>query len=108
MNSEFRRHIGSTLAVAALATGLAIAGTAAPSFAQDKTVMVGGAAMYPSKNIVENAVHSKDHTTVREIEAMYWEHLADYQMALAELEALVGAPLNTNASAADHQHQHNI
>src|ERR1700733_1436655 len=64
MNSEFRRHIGSTLAVAALATGLAIAGTAAPSFAQDKTVMVGGAAMYPSKNIVENAVHSKDHTTL--------------------------------------------
>ncbi|TDE03351.1 fasciclin domain-containing protein [Flavobacterium sandaracinum] len=33
------------------------------SFAQ-KTVMVGGAAMYPSKNIVENAVNSKDHTTL--------------------------------------------
>ncbi len=29
-----------------------------------KTVMVGGAAMYPSKNIVENAVNSKDHTTL--------------------------------------------
>ena len=28
--------------------------------AQEKTVMVGGAAMYPSKNIVENAVNSKD------------------------------------------------
>jgi uncharacterized surface protein with fasciclin (FAS1) repeats len=26
--------------------------------------MVGGAAMFPSKNIVENAVHSKDHTTL--------------------------------------------
>jgi uncharacterized surface protein with fasciclin (FAS1) repeats len=25
--------------------------------------MVGGAAMYPSKNIVQNAVNSKDHTT---------------------------------------------
>ena len=38
------------------------AGTA---FAQmEKTVMVGGAAMYPSKNIVENAVNSKDHTTL--------------------------------------------
>ena len=35
----------------------------ATSFAQ-KTVMVGGAAMYPSKNIVENAVNSKDHTTL--------------------------------------------
>ena len=35
----------------------------ATSFAQ-KVVMVGGAAMYPSKNIVENAVNSKDHTTL--------------------------------------------
>ena len=32
--------------------------------AQDKTVMVGGAAMYPTKNIIENAVNSKDHTTL--------------------------------------------
>ena len=31
-------------------------------FAQTK--MVGGAEMYPSKNIVENAVNSKDHTTL--------------------------------------------
>lgn len=30
----------------------------------EKTVMVGGAAMYPSKNIVANAVNSKDHTTL--------------------------------------------
>lgn len=30
----------------------------------EETVMVGGAAMYPSKNIVENAVNSKDHTTL--------------------------------------------
>jgi uncharacterized surface protein with fasciclin (FAS1) repeats len=30
----------------------------------EKTVMVGGAAMYPSKNIIQNAVHSKDHTTL--------------------------------------------
>jgi len=34
------------------------------SFAQDKTVEVGGAAMYPTKNIIENAVNSKDHTTL--------------------------------------------
>ncbi|MFL9483733.1 fasciclin domain-containing protein [Chitinophagaceae bacterium LWZ2-11] len=32
--------------------------------AQMKTVEVGGAPMYPSKNIVENAVNSKDHTTL--------------------------------------------
>jgi len=31
---------------------------------KEKTMMVGGAAMYPSKNIVENAVNSKDHTTL--------------------------------------------
>jgi uncharacterized surface protein with fasciclin (FAS1) repeats len=29
-----------------------------------KTVMVGGAAMYPTKTIVDNAVNSKDHTTL--------------------------------------------
>lgn len=32
--------------------------------AQEKTVEVGGAPMYPSKNIVENAVNSKDHSTL--------------------------------------------
>ena len=32
--------------------------------AQEKTVMVGGAAMYPSKDIIDNAVNSKDHTTL--------------------------------------------
>lgn len=30
----------------------------------ERIVEVGGAAMYPSKNIVENAVNSKDHTTL--------------------------------------------
>lgn len=35
------------------------------AFAQmEKTVEVGGAPMYPSKNIVENAVNSADHTTL--------------------------------------------
>jgi uncharacterized surface protein with fasciclin (FAS1) repeats len=34
-------------------------------FAQtEKTVEVGGAAMFPSKNIVQNAMNSKDHTTL--------------------------------------------
>ncbi len=32
------------------------------TFAQTK--MVGGATMYPTKNIVENAMNSKDHTTL--------------------------------------------
>ena len=46
------------LAAAILALGFGLT-----SFAQ-KTVMVGGAAMYPNKNIIENAVNSKDHTTL--------------------------------------------
>ncbi len=46
----------SLLAVAALAIGTVQA--------QEKTVMVGGAAMYPSKNIIQNALNSKDHTTL--------------------------------------------
>src|ERR1700758_4510365 len=36
----------------------------APARAEEKTVMVGGAAMFPTKNIIENAVNSKDHTTL--------------------------------------------
>jgi len=35
-----------------------------PVGAAEKTVMVGGAAMFPSKNIIQNAVNSKDHTTL--------------------------------------------
>lgn len=35
----------------------------ATAFSQ-KTVMVGGAEMYPTKNIIENAINSKDHTTL--------------------------------------------
>lgn len=50
------------LATAIIAFGLLIGNA---SFAQkEKTIVVVGAAMYPSKNIVENAVNSKDHTTL--------------------------------------------
>ena len=48
------------LLAAALAAGVAFI---APALAE-MTTMVGGAPMYPSRNIVENAVHSKDHTTL--------------------------------------------
>lgn len=44
-----------------LACGSAITMTA-PAAARNP--MVGGAAMYPTKNIIENAVNSKDHTTL--------------------------------------------
>jgi uncharacterized surface protein with fasciclin (FAS1) repeats len=46
------------------AIGLAYgAALSTPSFAE-KTVMVGGAEMFPSKNIIQNAINSKDHTTL--------------------------------------------
>src|SRR5262249_14144368 len=55
-------------ALLASAAFLAFAAVApAPLFAdsmKEKTVNVGGAPMYPSKNIVQNAVNSKDHTTL--------------------------------------------
>jgi uncharacterized surface protein with fasciclin (FAS1) repeats len=47
--------------------GLIAAGLVATSItlaAQEKMVMVGGESMLPSKNIVANAVNSKDHTTL--------------------------------------------
>src|SRR4051812_28873892 len=50
---------------AALFTGLLLAVAGAPLGAKMmQDPMVGGAAMYPSKTIVENAVNSKDHTTL--------------------------------------------
>ncbi|PMQ06680.1 Immunogenic protein MPT70 [Dyella sp. AD56] len=36
----------------------------ADSMDASASVMVGGAAMYPTKNIIQNAVNSKDHTTL--------------------------------------------
>ncbi len=53
-----RRILNSVVLVVTLVIGTS-------AFAQkEKTVTVGGAPMYPSKNIVENAVNSKDHTTL--------------------------------------------
>ena len=50
---------------AAVFSALAFTATiGAPAHAEEKTVMVGGAAMFPSKNIIQNAVNSKDHTTL--------------------------------------------
>jgi len=51
------------IGAAALALGFG-AGFNPPAVAKEMTKMVGGAPMYPSKNIVQNAVHSKDHTTL--------------------------------------------
>ncbi len=46
----------------AFLTALVVSIAAGPAVAENP--MVGGAAMYPTKNIVENAVNSKDHTTL--------------------------------------------
>ena len=51
--------IRNSLKTLSLVTALALA---TPAFAA--TVMVGGAAMFPNKTIVDNAVNSADHTTL--------------------------------------------
>jgi uncharacterized surface protein with fasciclin (FAS1) repeats len=43
---------------------LSVVAIAAMAMAGDKNPMVGGQEMYPTKNIVENAVNSADHTTL--------------------------------------------
>ena len=67
--TAFRFAAISTVAAATIAIGFA---AVSPGLAQmkndgmtsDKPVTVGGAPMYSSKNIIQNAVNSKDHTTL--------------------------------------------
>jgi len=61
------KHIYNVVLAGFAAVAIAASlGGMGPAFAQmnEKTVTVGGAPMYPSKNIVQNAVNSKDHTTL--------------------------------------------
>ncbi len=60
MSKRFALLAGAAIIAVAAATA------PAPLLAQmsEKTVTVGGAPMYPSKNIIQNAVNSKDHTTL--------------------------------------------
>ena len=51
------------ITLVALTAAFAAGAFSAPSIAEN-TKMVGGAAMYPSKNIIQNAMNSKDHTTL--------------------------------------------
>jgi uncharacterized surface protein with fasciclin (FAS1) repeats len=59
-------RINALIRATAIAAFVGAAGpyATAPAFAAEITVEVGGAPMYPSKNIIENAVNSKDHTTL--------------------------------------------
>ncbi|WP_083253529.1 fasciclin domain-containing protein [Pandoraea sp. ISTKB] len=63
METRYATGFLPVLVATCCALGGAIHANAAP-MDNEKTVMVGGAPMYPSKNIVENAVNSKDHTTL--------------------------------------------
>ncbi|MEO6341355.1 MAG: fasciclin domain-containing protein [Caulobacteraceae bacterium] len=56
--------IAGALALAASAASAPIVMAAMPMQGAMGTKMVGGAAMYPTKTIVENAINSKDHTTL--------------------------------------------
>jgi len=51
-------------AAAAVAFAASVTAPLAAETMSEKTVNVGGAPMYPSKNIIQNAVNSKDHTTL--------------------------------------------
>jgi len=55
------KFVLAALTAAAMSISL---GAMGPAFAKEMTKIVGGAPMYPSKNIVQNAVNSKDHTTL--------------------------------------------
>jgi uncharacterized surface protein with fasciclin (FAS1) repeats len=54
----------SIAAAAAFALAAGAAASVSAGTMSEKTVDVGGAPMYPSKNIIQNAVNSKDHTTL--------------------------------------------
>lgn len=57
-----KRHV--YVAAAALGALFIVSPVSAQTKMSEKTVSVGGAPMYPSKNIIQNAVNSKDHTTL--------------------------------------------
>ncbi len=69
------KSIKATMTASAIAVATLVLGGCMPmdgdsmsasasTSAQMENPMVGGAAMYPTRNIVENAVNSKDHTTL--------------------------------------------
>jgi uncharacterized surface protein with fasciclin (FAS1) repeats len=59
------KTVKTLVAVGAIsAAAFGAASTALTAAQPETTVMVGGAPMFPSKTIVDNAVNSKDHTTL--------------------------------------------
>ena len=64
MSKSIRASLLGASAIALALSFGSVATTTSFAEAMEKTIEVGGAPMYPSKNIVENAVNSKDHTTL--------------------------------------------
>lgn len=70
MPRNFSRYALPMAAIVALTSGCTTMGSdmddgmQSASASSEQTVMVGGAAMYPSRNIIENAINSADHTTL--------------------------------------------
>ncbi len=64
MKSFSKAKLGGVALALAFATCMYAQATEAGSMSMEQTVEVGGAAMYPSRNIVENAMNSHDHTTL--------------------------------------------
>ena len=56
--------IGGLFALASFFTLSCAAQNSTKMDMKEKSITVGGAPMYPSKNIIENAMNSKDHTTL--------------------------------------------
>lgn len=88
MIKSILRAAMTTTAVAMIGAGSL--GLAATTVSAEQTVTVGGAPMYPSKNIVENAVNSKDHTTL--VAAVKAADLVDTLMSAGPFT--VFAPVN--------------
>lgn len=65
LNSHRALILAGVLVATSMPTAVFAESMAAPMTQPDGgTKMVGGAAMYPAKNIVENAMNSMDHTTL--------------------------------------------
>ena len=55
---------GVAALLSACAGGMSGSGMSGSPMSGGSSVMVGGAAMFPTKDIIDNAVNSKDHTTL--------------------------------------------
>lgn len=61
---KMSKAFAATVAMIAITAISAYAPSVFADMSSGKSVIVGGAAMYPTRNIIENAVNSKEHTTL--------------------------------------------